>query len=267
MLRGLAPRGLARWTAIAVLGALAGVALHLHLAGGVTGPAPVTLVAVDRAPGDATEATHPSQLAGAPVGPASDAPSAPDAGAPVAPGAPAPSGAAAAPPAGSPDSTAAERDARPATSLVLRIPALGVHAGIVPLGFDADGQLDVPTDGASVGWYDISPRPGEVGNALLGAHFDWDGELAVFAGLSRLAPGDRLYIAAAEGELVYEVSVATTVGWDHPVADILAAQAPGSSLTLFTCGGAFDSERGEYDERVIVRAVQVDPSEALAARP
>ena len=140
----------------------------------------------------------------------------------------------------------------------LRIPALGIDAPIVALGFDGGGQLDVPSDGVTAGWYEISSPLGADGNALLGAHVDWAGELALFWRLNELVAGDRVYLTPDQGEeLVYEVEESTSVNWDSPVSEVLATANAGSSLTLFTCGGDFDTARGGYDRRLIVRATQV----------
>lgn len=248
------------WLAVAVVGALVGVALQVAL-GGSESPSPVTLVAIDR----------PAQPAGSDA--ASSAPStsttrAAAAALPLTDG----SAAAESADAGT-QSPPVARDApqTPPTvsdsGLALRIPALGVNARIVTLGVTTAGHLDVPHDGASVGWYDISARPGHPGSALLGAHFDWDGALAVFGGLSQLSAGDLVFVAdGSGGEVTYEVTLATSVDWQHSVAGLLASDGSVSSLTLFTCGGDFDATRGEYDERVIVQAVQLESSAPFAAR-
>lgn len=162
-------------------------------------------------------------------------------------------------------SSAPAVSARESTGLRLRVPALAIDTQIVTLGFGADGQLEVPSDGSSAGWYDISPRPGDAGNALIGAHFDWDGSLAVFARLNELSPGDQIVLSDGSEELVYEVSQAAAIGSDYPLADVLASDAAGSSLTLFTCGGSFDVASSEYDERFLVRAVAVGISAPLTA--
>jgi len=246
---------------VAILGALGGVALQLA-AGGSSSESPVRVTTTDHESASAQVAAPVSREASgtAPVALAAPVTRDPTGGTPVetattdlvAP---------AAQPANAPVAAPAEP-----TGIRLRIPALGIDARVVTLGFNPDGELDVPGDGASVGWYEISARPGEPGNALLGAHFDWDGSLAVFSRLNQLSEGDRVFLDnGAANELVYEVSVATSVGWDHPVADVLASTGLESSLTLFTCGGAFDGARSEYDERLIVRAVQVEPSAPLTA--
>lgn len=165
--------------------------------------------------------------------------------------------------AGPPPLVTSDVGERTAGGLSLSIPSLAVSAEIVDLGFNGDGQLDVPSDGVSVGWYDVSPRPGEPGNALLGGHYDWDGSLAVFWRLGELQQGDVVELDDGTGAaLVYEVQSTSNVDWDRPLSEILASD-DGSSLTLFTCGGVFDETRGEYEQRVVVWATLVEP---LASR-
>ena len=56
----------------------------------------------------------------------------------------------------------------------LRIPAIGVDArGVIDLGLQADGSMEVPPDATTVGWYSKSPTPGEPGPAVLAAHVNW----------------------------------------------------------------------------------------------
>ncbi len=142
----------------------------------------------------------------------------------------------------------------------VRIPALGVDASLIELGFADGGQLDIPRDGAVVGWYTISALPGEPGNALLGAHVDWRGSTAVFWRLRDLTAGDMIYIDTPAGELVYRVDSAGMVPNTTPLGEVLGSRSGPQSLTLFTCGGTFDQVEREYDQRFIVRAVSVPAS-------
>ncbi len=153
--------------------------------------------------------------------------------------------------------------AHPDTGLRIRIPALSVDTKIVELGFNEDGQLDVPANGRDVGWYNISALPGSPGNALLGGHLDWAGSAAVFSRLRDLSEGDLVYIDTGGGELVYRVESAYVVTFDAPLGDVLGERSGPGTITLFTCGGGFDAARREYEERVIVRAAAL-PSSTLA---
>lgn len=116
----------------------------------------------------------------------------------------------------------------------------------------------MPNHGATVGWYDVTALPGQAGNALLGGHFDWDGSLAVFSRLAELRAGDRIELrAGTDSALVYAVESTVILHEDRPLSEFMGTD-DGSTLTLFTCGGEFDGERGENEQRVVVRATLLD---------
>ena len=55
----------------------------------------------------------------------------------------------------------------------MHIPALGVDTAIIPVGVDDNGQLDIPEDVQTVGWYRFGPAPGATqGSAVLTGHVD-----------------------------------------------------------------------------------------------
>ena len=145
----------------------------------------------------------------------------------------------------------------PLNGLRLRIPSLGVDALVIELGTNETGQLDVPRDAYSVGWYSISTRPGENGNALLGGHLNWAGLRGVFDRLDELSDGDLIYLVEDGEEMVFEVSRSRSVPADASLQEVLQAPAAGSTLTLFTCDGTFDRGAGEYEHRLVVNARRV----------
>lgn len=68
----------------------------------------------------------------------------------------------------------------------VRIPAIGVDAGLVDRIREADGVLLRPPDLASAGWFTGSAVPGTVGPAVLAGHADDTSTDGVFARLSEL---------------------------------------------------------------------------------
>ena len=159
------------------------------------------------------------------------------------------------------DLDAPEPETRSAGGMELRIPRLWLRAPIVDLGRAASGELEVPSDGATVGWYEMTALPGDPGQALLGGHFDWEGSLAVFASLSELRAGDRIELVRTAGEdpLVYAVDSLVSVDPDRTLAEVLDG-GEGSTLVLITCGGDFDVLRGGYASRLLVRATLLEES-------
>jgi hypothetical protein len=145
---------------------------------------------------------------------------------------------------------------RPAAAPVrLVVPAAGVDASIVAAGLDLAGALVPPADPALAGWYAGGPVPGETGPAVITGHVDWAGAPAVFAGLADLEPGTPVLVDRADGSTV-RFSVTRVVRLPKsafPTAEVYAP-SPGAELRLITCGGAFDRERGSYEDNVVVFA-------------
>jgi len=52
----------------------------------------------------------------------------------------------------------------------LVIPAIGVSTNLIKLGITAEHTLQVPPTAAIAGWYTKSPRPGELGAAIIAGH-------------------------------------------------------------------------------------------------
>lgn len=143
------------------------------------------------------------------------------------------------------------------SSVRLTIASIGVNASVDPLAFDGAGNFAVPITAGGVGWYDFSARPGAPGNAVLGGHLNWQGSRVVFDRLDELAAGDVIHVTSGEGDLVYRVTQVFVISADAPFTDILGERSGPATLTLFTCGGTFDSASRDYDQRTVVNAVQI----------
>jgi hypothetical protein len=83
----------------------------------------------------------------------------------------------------------------------LTIPALGLTARVIPVGVAADGQFDVPPSVDTVGWYRYGPGLDAVaGSIAVAGHVDGAGQgPGAFFNLRRLAPGDSIQAAGADG--------------------------------------------------------------------
>ena len=55
--------------------------------------------------------------------------------------------------------------------------------------------MDVPTILTSAAWYDLGPRPGDSGSAVIDGHFGLhNGIPVVFDNLYKLRTGDKIYV-------------------------------------------------------------------------
>ncbi len=140
----------------------------------------------------------------------------------------------------------------------LSIPVIGVHTRLITLGLTAQGTLQVPSSTSVAGWYTGSPRPGQVGSAIIAGHIDSYLGPGVFFRLRLLRPGDRVYVRHANGTLaVFRVYAEHSYAKDRFPTQKVYGPAPDPELRLITCGGVFDAAIGSYLNNVVVYAAQV----------
>ncbi len=147
----------------------------------------------------------------------------------------------------------------PADPVRIRIDAIGVDAPVAPVGVTDDGDVQVPGDVATVGWYRYGPAPAAAGSAVLVGHVDDHRQgVGALARIGDLNPGDTLDVADNGGTTWHFQVVAReqfTKG-DMPMARLFDRGGQ-ARLVLITCGGPFDSDRLEYDDNIAVTAVPV----------
>ncbi len=137
----------------------------------------------------------------------------------------------------------------------LRIPSIGVDAGVESIGVLPGLQLKTPNDTSNVGWYDLGSGPGQNGDTVLTGHLDTQtGAPAVFAHLRQVKPGDTITVVAADGRTVdYRAESVGLVPNDRTPPDLFATDGP-PRLTLITCAGTWDANRQLYSDRLLIRA-------------
>ena len=146
---------------------------------------------------------------------------------------------------------------RAAAPVALTIPAIGVRTGLVRLGRTTSGALQVPDSFAVAGWYDLGPRPGEPGPAVIAGHVDSVFGPAVFYRLGDLRTGDRVYVRRTDGSVVvFSVTGILMYPKDEFPAASVYGPVTGPQLRLITCGGTFDYARHSYLSDVVVYATE-----------
>jgi hypothetical protein len=163
-----------------------------------------------------------------------------------------------APPAGAapgPVVLAAQAPAAGALPLRVRVPAAGVDSGLVDLGLDAAGALEVPADPALAGWYAQGPVPGDVGPAVIAGHVDSRDGPAVFSRLRDLSAGDEVLVDRSDGTTArFTVDRVERHPKDAFPTDAVYGPTADAQLRLVTCGGDFDHSAGSYEDNVVVFA-------------
>lgn len=136
----------------------------------------------------------------------------------------------------------------------LRIPAIEVSTAVVQLGLNRDRTVEVPRNPDEAGWFDQGPAPGQLGSAVVLGHVDSTRGPAVFHQLSALRPGHRVEVLLSDGAVAdfAVVRVVTYLNEDFPSRRVYAGNPRRRTLTLVTCGGAYDPEAGGYQSNVVV---------------
>jgi len=157
---------------------------------------------------------------------------------------------------------AATFDLAPPVSI--SIPDLSIAQGLTELGVTPDLQLEVPTNGDDIGWWNTGPSPGEPGGAVLAGHVTWNGgQPAIFVDLDDLPMGAEIIVDRADGTTAtYVVArIERYAKEDFPNELIYRRDGP-TQLYVITCAG--DLVNGSYAENIVVFAdlvgdTRVDP--------
>lgn len=140
----------------------------------------------------------------------------------------------------------------------LQIPDLSVDATVVPVGVDTRGDLAIPEDVDTVGWYRFGPAPGAAsGSVVLAGHVDSATQgVGAMRAMWSAAPGMTVTVSSGDGAPVrYRVvSREIFVKGQVPLASLFSTGGS-ARLTLITCGGPFDEQTRSYVDNVVVTAV------------
>jgi sortase (surface protein transpeptidase) len=143
--------------------------------------------------------------------------------------------------------------------IALQVDSVGVDAPI-ELGNVTDGVMQDPSGPWVVSWYEPLGKVGEGGNVVMAGHVDyWNVGPAVFWDVRYLPEGDIIRVVGEDGKN-YEYAVQWTQSYmaDQLTPEVIQGEIVGDTgeetLTLITCGGEFNPETGEYNQRWVVRA-------------
>ncbi|MEO8750591.1 MAG: class F sortase [Allobranchiibius sp.] len=140
----------------------------------------------------------------------------------------------------------------------VNISSIGASSRLLQLGLDADGKIAVPTNAQvkQAAWFTGSPRPGQVGPAVIEGHVDGAGGVrGVFFRLADVKKGDSVQIGQANGtKLTFDVyDVARYPKDDFPAA-VVYGNTTGPELRVITCGGSIDPATGRYRDNTVLFA-------------
>ncbi len=139
----------------------------------------------------------------------------------------------------------------------VRLSGVDVDVPVVSVGVDDRGDMAVPEDVGTVGWYRFGPPPGSAaGSSVLSGHVDDRVQgRGAFYRLSDLATGDPVEVELVDGTLLqFRVKKVERIDKSVLPVDQLFAREGEPRLTLVTCGGDFDRATRNYRDNVVVTA-------------
>jgi sortase A len=138
----------------------------------------------------------------------------------------------------------------------LKIPKINVDAALDYVGITSGGDLGVPKGPTDAAWYDLGPRPGEIGNAVIDGHFGWKNNIpAVFDNLHSLQKGDSIYVLDEKGKTVtFVVRELRTYSQNEDDSGVFVSSDGKAHLNLITCQGTWSETQKSYSTRLVVFA-------------
>lgn len=137
----------------------------------------------------------------------------------------------------------------------LKIPAIGVDAALDNIGLTSNGQMGVPTVPANGAWFDLGPRPGEIGSAVIDGHFGtWkNGQTSVFDSLYKLRKGDKLTVEDQKGvAITFVVTELRIYDQNQDATDVFSSLDGQAHLNLITCEGVWNRLEQSFPSRLVV---------------
>lgn len=136
----------------------------------------------------------------------------------------------------------------------LKIPSIEVDAVVSYVGLTSDGAMDVPKGPLDVAWYNLGPRPGEVGSAVIDGHSGWkNGIHAVFDDLYKLQKGDKIYVEDEKGIMTtFMVREFQSYDPSANALDVFSSNDGKAHLNLITCGGVWNEFSRSHSKRLVV---------------
>ena len=135
---------------------------------------------------------------------------------------------------------------------------LEASAVVVPVGVDENRAVVVPSDAMRLGWYRFGRSPAEgIGSTVVVGHRDsrTQGRGVLFR-LNEVENGDPITVELSDGSTVNYRVVDERFYLRESLPEVLFERSGAPRLTLITCGGPYDPERG-YRDNLVVTAVPV----------
>ncbi len=139
------------------------------------------------------------------------------------------------------------------TPVRLIVPRLKLDTAIQSVGKSETGEAGVPTNSKDVAWYNVGPKPGEAGNAVISGHLDDKVGPAIFWHLRDLKVDDTITVVDKAGtQRTFKVlEVAAYPYTKAPLNQIFGFDLE-HDLNLITCTGRWNNITHTYTQRLVV---------------
>ncbi len=147
-----------------------------------------------------------------------------------------------------------EESARFGAPTRLKVPALAIDVPIERVGMTLEGDVGSPDGSTNAAWFDLGPRPGERGSAIIVGHYGWrSGVHAVFDNLGTLEVGAMISVDDDLGKThVFVVRELREYEEGALADDVFVASDDMPHLNLITCAGAWNKGHASYSRRLVV---------------
>jgi sortase family protein len=136
----------------------------------------------------------------------------------------------------------------------LRLGRLGIDARITAV-MTVGNVMQIPRDPHTLGWWRGGAAPGATaGTTVIVGHINYAGVDGALAVLPDARPGDALVIDEGQHTLRYRVLAIRTYPKSSGIPADVFSRTGRARLALITCGGAFDSATGNYEDNIVAYA-------------
>lgn len=141
----------------------------------------------------------------------------------------------------------------------LIIPKIYVDTELEQVGLTPKGEIGIPNGRLNAAWFLHSVRPGEVGSAIITAHYGFwkDGTATVFNRLDQLNKEDQIFVEDTNGVIrTFVVQKLQSFDAEESVPEVFGSNDEKRRLNLITCEGVWNEKTKSYPKRLIVFAAE-----------
>lgn len=140
----------------------------------------------------------------------------------------------------------------------IQISKINVDTRILPAGLDAEGKVVAPASIEDTGWYELGPRPGEAGSAVITGHLarirqGLVTKYGIFNDLKKLETGDRVLIEDDNRNIIeFIVREKKEYQWNEEAPEVFSSDNKKPYLNLITCAGVWLKDKKTYEKRLVI---------------